>query len=59
MVLTKVDKTRPEALAEVSATTLKEISGHTAAHPTVIATSAAIGQGIAELRAELAALALA
>jgi GTP-binding protein len=57
VVLTKVDKlTHDEAEVRVSSVS-EEASGHVAAHPEVIATSAQTGQGIPELRATLAALA--
>lgn len=56
-VLTKVDKVKPPELARMRAELAKELKSHVAAHPTVIATSAHDGTGIAELRAELAALA--
>ena len=57
VVLTKIDKlglpARERAVAEVEA----GIARRAAAHPVVIATSARDGDGIAQLRAELAALA--
>lgn len=57
IVLTKADAAKPAALAR----RLREAEGlaraHTAAHPRVVATSSQTGQGIEELRAELAALA--
>ena len=56
-VLTKADKTPGEALAKVLAATAAELAKRPAAHPEVLPTSARDGQGIAELRAALAALA--
>ena len=58
IVLTKADKIRP---AEVKATverTLAQIAKRPAAFPRVLATSASIGQGIPELRAEIFAATL-
>lgn len=57
VVLTKADKIGPQALAEVVARTRTEIAGHTAAHPTLLVTSAEKKEGLEVLRAELAALA--
>lgn len=56
-VLTKADKTAPDALARVRAAAAAELARRPAAHPVVLATSARTGLGIAELRAALAALA--
>jgi GTP-binding protein len=56
-VLTKCDKVKPRPLQDRIKETLGELSGHTAAYPKIIATSARKGGGIAELRAGLAALA--
>ncbi len=56
-VLTKTDKCRPDALAEMAAATSAELARHVAAHPVLHATSAHGGAGIAELRAAIAALA--
>jgi GTP-binding protein len=58
LVLTKVDKVKPGPLAAIVARTQAVARAHTAAHPLVLATSAETGAGIAELRAELASLAL-
>ncbi|MHA1153529.1 MAG: ribosome biogenesis GTP-binding protein YihA/YsxC [Alphaproteobacteria bacterium] len=55
-VLTKADKVKPEVLAAVRGALQAELARHPAAHPHVPATSARSGQGIAELRAALAAL---
>ncbi|NIJ39089.1 GTP-binding protein [Sphingopyxis panaciterrae] len=50
IVLTKADKIKASALAEVQAATEAEARKHPAAHPQVIATSSEKGLGIAELR---------
>jgi GTP-binding protein len=50
LVLTKADKIKASALAEVHAATEVEARKHPAAHPDVIATSSEKGMGIAELR---------
>lgn len=56
VVLTKADKLKPDArrkrLEELNAT----LKGHVAAYPEVVVTSAHKGEGIAELRAHMAAL---
>jgi GTP-binding protein len=57
LVLTKVDKLKPGELRAVEAKTDDESRRHPAAHPELIATSAQTGEGIASLRAALAALA--
>jgi GTP-binding protein len=57
VVLTKVDKTGPTALAAVKAATAETLKRHVAAHPIIRVTSSEEGTGIPELRAELAALA--
>jgi GTP-binding protein len=57
IVLTKADKLKPEARARSRAAVAASLARHPAAHPLVIATSARDGDGIAELRAALAALA--
>jgi GTP-binding protein len=54
LVLTKADKLPPPAVAEVMAALRREIAGHGACHPDVVATSAETGTGIPELRAVLA-----
>jgi GTP-binding protein len=56
IVLTKCDKEKPAALEAVIAATRAAIARRPAAHPEVIATSAATGAGIDLLRAEIAAL---
>jgi GTP-binding protein len=56
-VVTKADKVKPQALAAVLDALQRELARHPAAHPHCPVTSARTGQGIAELRAALAALA--
>ena len=58
-VLTKIDKVKPSELAGILAGTQQALAAHAAALPTPLATSAQSGAGVAELRAEIAALALA
>jgi GTP-binding protein len=50
LVLTKADKVKPTALAEVLRQTTEQSAKHPAAHPQLIATSSETGEGIAELR---------
>jgi len=50
LVLTKADKVKPTALADVIEQTLARSAKHPAAHPQLIATSSETGLGIAELR---------
>ena len=57
IVLTKADKMRPADLEAVIAETAAEIARHGAAHPQLHITSAHENEGLAELRATLAALA--
>lgn len=57
LVLTKADDVKPAALAARDAQAQALARAHPAAHPLVLVTSSAEGAGIAELRAELAALA--
>jgi GTP-binding protein len=57
LVLTKADKEKPSALAALLTETQARIAKRPAAHPAIIATSSETGQGIPELRAEIAALA--
>jgi len=59
VVLTKIDKLRPAQVAAVVADTGAALEKHAAAYATLIATSSEKGSGIAELRAEIAALAQA
>jgi GTP-binding protein len=56
VVLTKADKISVPALAKVVAATELELSKHPAAFPSILATSAEKGPGVAELRATLAAI---
>jgi GTP-binding protein len=56
VVLTKTDKISQTALTDVMARTLKAISKHPAAYPSIIATSAETGWGFEELRATIAKL---
>jgi len=57
IVLTKCDKVKPGPLAALIEAVAGEAAKHPAAHPQVLTTSARKGDGIAELRAELAQLA--
>ncbi|MFQ5785505.1 MAG: ribosome biogenesis GTP-binding protein YihA/YsxC [Alphaproteobacteria bacterium] len=57
VVLTKTDKTKPEAFDAMHETLARELAAHAAAHPAIAVTSALSGRGIADLRAALAALA--
>jgi GTP-binding protein len=57
IVLTKADKVKPEPLAAIARRAVAVARGHTAALSSVLVTSAVTGQGIADLRAELASLA--
>jgi GTP-binding protein len=56
LVLTKADLVKPAALAEIVAATEASIRKHVGAFPRLHVTSAEKGLGIADLRAELAAL---
>lgn len=57
IVLTKADKAKPAALAEVVRLVAAAIAERAAAHPEIIVTSAETGVGLPQLRAEIAALA--
>ena len=59
VVLTKTDKISAKMLDGLLEKTAKELVKHAAAHPVVLVSSSKKGAGIAHLRAELAALALA
>jgi GTP-binding protein len=59
LVLTKSDKLKSKELTEIEKTITERSRRHGAAHPEILVTSAETGQGIPELRASLAALALA
>lgn len=56
VVLTKTDKISAGALKTVTAKTHEVLAKHTAAYPVIFPTSSETKAGIAELRAELAAL---
>lgn len=58
VVLTKADKVKPGALEALLDALSRALKSHTAAYPEILVTSARTGEGIAELRAHLAALAL-
>lgn len=57
LVLTKTDQIKPQARAAAIDAATAVAARHGAAHPQVLATSSQSGEGIAELRAVLAALA--
>ena len=57
VVLTKADKVKAGDRATLLATMDAELRKHPAAHPDILLTSAQSGEGIAELRAELASFA--
>lgn len=57
VVLTKADKTGPAELAKVKDVVAAALKKHVAAHPVIRVTSSHDEIGVAELRAELAALA--
>jgi len=56
IVLTKIDSVKPRDLARKRADAEALARAHPAAHPVVLASSSDTGAGIAELRAELAAV---
>lgn len=58
LVLTKMDKLKPSENEEVTAKVLAGSLRHGAAHPEIVGTSSETGEGIPELRARLAMLAL-
>ena len=58
VVLTKCDEVEAEALARIAAATSVELARHGAAYPALHLTSARDGDGIAELRAAVAELAM-
>ena len=58
LVLTKADAVKPGALARKAAATETIARSHAAAYPQIFVTSSETGLGIAELRAELATLAV-
>ena len=57
VILTKIDKLKPAALARLMSECESDLKAHVAAYPLALATSARSGEGIAELRAHLGALA--
>lgn len=57
IVLTKSDKVKPTALAALQEKTVQAIRKRPAAHPVVRPTSSETGEGLPQLRAELASLA--
>jgi GTP-binding protein len=57
VILTKIDKLKPTALARLMSECEISLKAHTAAYPLALPTSARGGEGIAELRAHLGALA--
>jgi len=57
LVLTKADQLKPGAIAAAVATAQALARHHGAAHPEVLPTSSQTGFGLAELRAEIAAVA--
>ena len=57
IVLTKVDKVKPEALAALQAKMGSEMAEHVAAHPEILVTSSVSQDGLAEMRAALSELA--
>jgi GTP-binding protein len=57
LVLTKIDKIKAAEVSTVIAATIEAAKKHSAAHPLVHATSSITGEGIAELRAEIAGIA--
>jgi GTP-binding protein len=59
IVLTKTDKLKAAEVDEITSATLARIAKRAAAFPRVVATSAEGGNGLAELRAEIAAAAFA
>ncbi|PLX41092.1 MAG: YihA family ribosome biogenesis GTP-binding protein [Hyphomicrobiales bacterium] len=57
-VLTKIDKIKASEREKVLSDTAAKLSRHPAAHPVILTSSARKGEGVAELRAEIASLAL-
>ncbi len=57
IVLTKVDKVKPDALAALQAKMGSEMAEHVAAHPEILITSSVSQDGLAEMRAALSELA--
>ena len=59
VVLTKMDKVKPEARRHLLAGLGQALARHPAAHPQILPTSSANGEGMAALRAEISTLAQA
>ena len=59
VVLTKMDKVKPEARRHLLAGLGQALARHPAAHPEILPTSRANGEGMAALRAEISTLAQA
>lgn len=57
-VLTKIDKIKSGEREKVLNATRRKLSKHPAAHPLILTTSSRKGEGLAELRAEIASLAM-
>jgi len=57
IVLTKADKLKPTEMEKAAAAAAAAVKRRPAAHPVILHTSAETGDGIAELRAELAMIA--
>lgn len=58
VILTKADKEKETALANVLARTARELTGHVAAYPEILVTSSRKNRGLDEVRAAMASLAL-
>lgn len=58
VILTKVDKVKDESLAKITQETLDILKARAAAFPEILATSAAKGQGVEELREVMASFAV-
>ena len=56
VVLTKTDKLNSGEIEQVRESTVASLKTHVAAHPRIISTSSVSGEGLDELRAEIAAL---
>ncbi|MFZ1992272.1 MAG: hypothetical protein WAW96_21160, partial [Alphaproteobacteria bacterium] len=56
IVLTKTDKPKAAELERMRESTAAALKTHVAAHPRLISTSSVSGEGLSELRAEIAAL---
>ncbi|HXZ68560.1 MAG TPA: ribosome biogenesis GTP-binding protein YihA/YsxC [Alphaproteobacteria bacterium] len=56
IVLTKTDKPKPGELERICESTAAALKAHVAAHPRLLSTSSVSGEGLSELRAEIADL---